>query len=59
MKSNKIVTIEYLSDMKPFPIHGFNKKNNDNFCVYGKSGEGKKVDIIKIKEILAELKIKV
>ncbi|WP_272668118.1 hypothetical protein [Providencia sp. PROV117] len=50
MKSNKIVTIEHLSDMKPFPIHGLNKKNNDNFCVYGKSGEGKKVDIMKLKE---------
>ncbi|HHR5913977.1 TPA: hypothetical protein ACS7WR_003642 [Providencia alcalifaciens] len=51
MKNNKIVTIEYLSDMKPFPIHDLNKKDKDNFCVYGKSGEGKKVDIRKRKEI--------
>lgn len=50
MKSNKIVTIEHLSDMKPFPIHGLNKKHNDNICIYGKSGEGRTVDVIKLKD---------
>lgn len=51
MKNNKVVTIEDLSDMKLFPIHDLNKKNKDNFCIYGKSGKGKKVDIRKRKEI--------
>lgn len=48
MKSNKIVTIEHLSDMQPFPIHDLNRENNYNCCVYGKSSEGKAVDVIKL-----------
>lgn len=52
MESNTIATIVYLSDMKPFPIPDLNKKNKYNFCVYGKSSEGKKVDIRKLKKYL-------
>lgn len=57
MKSNKTITIEHLPDMTPFPIHDFNKKANYNFFVCGKSGEGKKVEIIKRKEIWVSKKI--
>lgn len=44
--------------MKPFPIHGFNKKINYNSCVYRKSSEGRTEDVIKLMGILGEQKIK-
>lgn len=56
MKKKTIITVKHLPDMKPVPIHGFNKKNNYNFCVYGKSGEGRKVDVIRLMEIFGEQK---
>lgn len=48
MKNNKAVTIVHLSDMKPFPTHDLDRKNNYNCCIYGKTGEGKTVDVIKL-----------
>lgn len=56
MKKKTIITIKHLPDMKPFPIHGFNKKNNYNCCVYGRSGEGRTVNVIKLMETLCKQK---
>lgn len=57
MKNNKAVTIVHLSEMKPFSTHNLNRGNNYNCANYGKSGEGKTVDIIDLIKLMSEIDV--